>query len=101
VSVKEIERIVQTYHHSNPQILRYGGVANVNGEVDIDFGVKFVKKPFFLCEEVEIDSTNTDPIVCFLSDWIQDGDGYYTGAKVQSDGKGTGLMWMAIGVAIK
>ena len=91
---------IQTYIQSDPHIIRYGGVTNAVGEVDIDFGYKFVEKPFFMCEEVEIDSSNTTPPLCFLFDWIKDGD-YYTGAKVQSDGLGNGIMWMAIGLGVE
>ena len=98
---KIAEHKLQSYIQSDPHVLRYGGVANASGEIDIDFGYKFIEKPFFMCEEVEIDSSNTDPVVCFLTDWITDTDGYYTGAKVQSDGKGTGLMWIAIGIGVE
>lgn len=93
------EHKIQTYIQGDTHIIRYGGVTNASGEVDIDFGYKFISKPFFMCQEVEADSSETS-VVAFLFDWITDSDGFYTGAKVQSDGKGTGLMWMAIGVGV-
>ncbi len=95
-----IEHKIQTAIQGATHIIRYGGVANASGDVQIDFGFTFVQKPVVFVQVAEDSADETVQPVCYVKSWVQDSNDYYTGCVVHSDGKGDGIMWMAIGIGV-
>lgn len=85
----EMERIVSTALHCNPQQFVYGTGATTS----ITFGYKFVGEPCVILSVVGATGETAEVVSKDV-----DGDGYYTGATITTDG--TSVDWIAIGTGI-
>jgi len=116
MSIHQTERLIQTFQHSNPQMVIGGTVADVSGVVTIDWltshGVVFVSKPIILAIYPEgVATGKTSQPICYHQEWIRkiysngewiiDANGLYTGMKVYSEGAGTDIHWAVQGIVKK
>ena len=95
----QIERFIQTAIHSNPMRIVCGTEANSSGDVSITFNKEFVSKPVIFVQSSEDSDTEDYQPICYVKSWTMDGD-YYTGCTVISDGNGSLINWLCIGVCI-
>ena len=86
----EMERLIGTALHCNPVQFVYGTVTGTT----ITFGYKFVSAPTVLLTPLAASGTPSASVVSK----DKDGDGYYTGATITTDG--TSVDWIAIGTGI-
>jgi hypothetical protein len=105
MSIHQAERLIQTFQHSNPQVVIMGTVADASGVVTIDWSTShslvFVSKPIILAIYPEgVTSGGAQP-VCFHQEWVQDINGLYAGMKVFSEGAGTSIHWSVMGIVKK
>ena len=96
----QIERFIQTAIHSNPMRIVYGTEVNGSGLIEIDFEKRFVSKPVIFVQSSEDSDTEDYQPICYVKEWVMDGD-YYTGCTVVSDGNGSLINWICIGVCIE
>jgi hypothetical protein len=106
MSIQQTERLIQTYQHSNPQMVIGGTVTDASGVVTIDWSTShslvFVSKPIILAIYPEgVATGKTSQPICYHQEWIQDSNGLYTGMKVYSEGLGTNIHWAVQGVVKK
>lgn len=87
----EMERLISTALHCNPQQFVYGTVTGTT----ITFGYKFVAAPVVLLTPLAASGTPTATVVSK----DKDDDGYYTGATIATAGA-TSVDWIAIGTGI-
>ena len=87
----EMERIITTALHCNPQQFAYGTVTGTT----ITFGYKFVSAPCIILTPL---AATGSPVATIVSK-DQDDDGYYTGATIVATGA-TSVDWIAIGTGI-
>ena len=87
----EMERIITTALHCNPQQFAYGTVTGTT----ITFGYKFVSAPCIILTPL---AATGSPIATVVSK-NKDGDGYYTTATIVMTGA-TSVDWIAIGTGI-
>lgn len=87
----EMERIVSTALHCNPQQFVYGTVTGAT----IVFGYKFVSAPCVLLTPL---AATGSPVATVVSK-NKDGDGYYATATIVSSGA-TSVDWIAIGIGV-
>ena len=96
---RHIERVIQTAIHSNPMRIVCGIETNASGNVSITFGKRFVSKPVIFVQSSEDASTESYQPICYVKSWTMTGN-YYTGCTVVSDGNGSLINWLCIGVCI-
>jgi len=106
MSIHQSERLIQTYQHSNPQVVIMGTVADASGVVTIDWltshSLVFVSKPIIISIYPEgVATGKTSQPICYHQEWIQDANGLYTGMKVYSTGLGTNIHWAVMGIVKK
>ena len=86
----EMERLISTALHCNPQQFVYGTVTGTT----ITFGYKFVSAPVVLLTPLAASGTPTATVVS-----KDKTGGYYTGATIVMTGA-TSVDWIAIGTGI-
>ena len=105
MSIHQTERLIQTYQHSNPQVVIFGTKVDSAGVTTIDwktsYGVEFLGKPILLSITVEgVPTGETAQPICYHQEWVMDGS-YYAGMKVYSNGKGQTINWAVQGIVKK
>lgn len=85
----EMERLIGTAMHCNPQQFVYG----IGATTSIVFGYKFVGEPCVILSVVGATGQTAQVVTKDV-----DGDGYYIGATITTDG--TSVDWIAIGTGI-
>lgn len=103
---RQIERLIQTATHSNPQIVITGTVADSSGVITIDWStshnVVFISMPVILAiYPDEVPTSGSVQPICYQQEWVQDSNDFYTGMKVYSGGTGTNIHWAVMGIAKK
>ncbi len=95
-----MEHKVQTAIQGMTHVLRYGTFSNTGGDILVSFGFTFIQKPIIFVQAVEDSNDESAQPICYVKALSQDANGYYTGCTVHTDGKGSSVNWMAIGIGV-